>query len=79
MGADLKDFIKKKRSKRKMFLKEDEMFCLKCRKGVLPKIGSGRVVKTGKRIGKENREQFKKTGSCEHCGTGLNKYLGVCQ
>lgn len=79
MGADLEDFIRKKRAKRKVPLGEDEFFCFGCHKRVKSKIGSESIVKTGKRIGKENLEQLKKTGNCEACGTEINKYLGVSQ
>lgn len=77
MGSDLIDFIIKMRAKNKIPLKENEFYCLKCHKAVIPKIGSERIVKTGKRIGKENLEQFKKIGNCEVCETEINKYLGV--
>ena len=79
MGADLIDFIKKKRGKRKIPIKENEFFCVKCHKAVRAKIGSERTIKTGKKIGKDNQEQFKKIGICENCDTQLNKFLGVCQ
>lgn len=79
MGADLIKFIKNKRLKRKMPLKENEFLCFKCHKVVKVKTGSEQTVKTGKRIGKDNREQFKKIGICEVCGTKVNKYLGVSQ
>lgn len=75
MGADLIDFIKKKRQKRKILLKDDEFFCAKCHKAAIAKAGSEQIVKTGKRIGKDNHEQLKKTGLCECCGTKLNKFL----
>lgn len=75
MGIDLKDFIRKKRAKNQFTLKENEFLCLKCRKAVKPKIGTEKIVKTGKRIGKENREQLRKMGICEACGTKLNRYI----
>ncbi|OGZ70253.1 MAG: hypothetical protein A2904_01140 [Candidatus Staskawiczbacteria bacterium RIFCSPLOWO2_01_FULL_33_9] len=77
IGADLIHFIKKKREKRKIPLKENEFLCFKCHKAVRAKTGSEREIKTGKRIGKDNREQMKKTGACEICNTKLNKLLGV--
>ena len=77
MGADLEEFIRKKRVKRKVPLNKNEFFCFKCHKAVMPKIGSESIVKTGKKIGKENLEQLKKIGICETCGTEINKYLGV--
>ena len=79
MGIDLEEFIKKKRAKNQFTLKENEFLCFKCHKAVKSKIGSERTIKTGKRIGKDNQEQFKKTGNCEVCGTEINKYLGVSQ
>lgn len=79
MGADLINFIKEKREKRKIHLKENEFFCVKCHKAVKAKIGSEQIIKTGKKIGKDSKEQFKKTGICENCGTKINKFLGVCQ
>jgi hypothetical protein len=74
-GADLMNFIKKKREKRKVPVKENEFFCVKCHKAVRAKTGSEQIVKTGKRIGIDNREQLKKTGICESCDTQLNKFL----
>jgi len=79
MGADLINFIKKKKVKNKVALKEDEFFCMKCRKAVKAKLGSERIIKTGQRIGKNNLEQFKKIGICEFCGTKLNRFLKVYQ
>lgn len=75
MGANLEDFIRKKRAKNQFTLKENEFLCFKCHKAVKPKIGSERTIKTGKRIGKENREQLRKMGNCEACGTEINRYI----
>lgn len=75
MGADLIDFIKKEREKRKIPLKENEFLCVKCHKAVRAKIESEQIIKTGKRIGKDNREQLKKIGVCENCNTRLNRFL----
>lgn len=74
MGADLKDFIKKNK-KRKIPLQENQFFCFKCKKAAVAKTESEQVVKTGKKIGKDNHEQLKKTGACETCGTKLNRFL----
>jgi hypothetical protein len=75
MGADLYSFLKEMRDKRRFALGEDEFFCMKCHKSVKAKMGSERLVKTGKKIGKNGLEQFKKIGVCEVCGTELNRYL----
>jgi predicted transcriptional regulator len=79
MGEDLINFILSDRVNKKFELKDNELFCLKCRKAVKSKAGSEQIVDTGKTIGKDNRKQFKKMGICEFCGAGLNKYLGVSQ
>ena len=79
MGSDLKDFLDKKNAKWKITLAKNECYCVKCRKAVKPKAGSEQIVKTGKRAGKDNQEQFKKTGLCEFCGTEVNKLLSVYQ
>jgi len=77
LGADLIDFIKKKRGKADTPLKENEFYCFKCREAVRAKIGSEQIIKTGKRTGKDNHEQLRKTGKCENCGTEINKFTGV--
>ncbi|MDP2855540.1 MAG: hypothetical protein Q8N90_00235 [bacterium] len=77
MGADLIDFLRRKSAKSKIHLEENEFFCCKCHGSVKAKVGSGRTIKTGKRIGKDNREQFKKIGICDVCGTKVNKFLSV--
>jgi hypothetical protein len=75
MGADLISFIKKKKIKNKIALKENEFFCMKCHRPVKAKTGSELILKTGKRTGKDNLEQFKKTGVCEVCETKVNRFL----
>lgn len=75
LGKDLIDFIKDIRKKRKIPIKEDEFFCMKCHKPVKAKIGSENIVKTGKKIGRNNKEQIKKIGICENCSSKLNKFL----
>ena len=77
IGTDLINFIRKKRAKRKVPVKENEFYCMKCHKAVRAKTGSEQIIKTGKMIGRDNREQLKKVGVCEDCNTLLNKFLGV--
>ncbi|MES2436993.1 MAG: hypothetical protein V4519_03185 [Patescibacteria group bacterium] len=79
MGSSLKTFLLLKRAVKKVSLKDDEFYCCKCKKAVRPKRGSKSVQKTGKYIGKENKEQLVEIGICEICGTKINKFLRVCQ
>jgi predicted transcriptional regulator len=74
MGADLREFIIKRKTKRKAKLKNDEFYCFKCRKPVKAKAGSEGAVKTGKKIGKNEREQLQKTGVCQFCNTRLKRF-----
>jgi hypothetical protein len=77
MGADLIEFIKKKRLRRKIPIKDNEFYCLKCRRAVKPKKGSEQTIKTGNTIGKDNHELFRFTAVCEFCGKEINRYSGV--
>jgi len=78
-GEDLKKFLNKEKMERKNKTEENEFFCMKCHKAVKAKNGSEDIIKTGKKIGKNNQDQLKKIGICEICGTRLNKFLSVYQ
>lgn len=75
MGTDLISFLKKRKEQRKCKLKEYEFFCVKCHRAVKARAGSKKIIKTGKKIGRDGLEQFIKTGFCEICNTGINKFL----
>jgi len=75
MGADLHSFLKSRQDKKRFILGKSEFYCMKCKKPVKTKTGSEKVVKTGKRIGKNGLEQFIKTGLCEICGIPVNRFL----
>lgn len=77
MGFDLQYFLKRKRAKKGIVLKEKEFFCVKCREAVIAKVGSEETITTGKRNGRNNQEQFKRTGLCNICGTKVNRFLKV--
>ena len=73
MGIDLKYFLNKMQSKRKIKLQKNEYYCFSCRRAVKAKLGSEQVIMTGKKIGKQNRSQQMKKGLCENCNTKLNR------
>jgi len=76
MGYELRQFLAEVRKRRgSPPLKENEYFCLKCKRATQAKSGTKVVVPTGKRIGKEAREQFVRRGKCERCGTEVNRYV----
>ena len=76
MGEELRRFLAEMRKRRgSPPLKENEYFCLKCRRATKAKSGTELVVPTGKRIGKDAREQFVRQGKCEQCGTEVNRFV----
>lgn len=74
-GQVLYDFLKNRRAQRKVPLKTGEVYCLGCKMAVQPKKGTERIEKTGKRIGKDNKEQYRKTGLCNVCGKRISLLL----
>lgn len=79
MGYDLIDFLQTKQKQRKIKLQANEYYCLKCRMAVKAKIGTEKKVKAGHKIGRQNKEQYKKIALCEHCQTKINRFLEVSQ
>lgn len=78
MGYDLKKFLQARQKARKTKLQANEYYCCKCHRAVKAKIGSEKVIKTGKTLGKQNIEQLNKIGICNQCGSKINRFLGVC-
>jgi hypothetical protein len=74
MGVDLIDFLKRKQASRKIKLKDNEFYCLKCKVATTAREDSENVINTGKTIGKANKKLLLKTGICEKCGTTLKRY-----
>ena len=65
-GQVLKDFLLKKQQNRRTKLKDDELYCLKCKKGVKPIEGSVVFVYSGKTVG-HGVKDFLITGICPNC------------
>ena len=79
IGEDLIKFIKNNQEARRVKLKSDEYYCLKCKKAVKGKVGSEKTIKTHKKIGRENKDQYKKIAKCGLCQAKLNRFLSVYQ
>lgn len=75
MGYELRRFLSKKKQVRKVKLKDDEYYCVKCRRASLAESGTESTVPTGKRIGKNAREQLSQQGKCVRCGTNMHRFL----
>ena len=74
MGSELRHFLSEARKRRKAPLREEEYYCLKCKRATVAKSGTESTVPTGKRIGREARKQLIRKGKCERCGTEVNRY-----
>ena len=67
MGYEIRRFLEEKQIKNKAPMQKDEYYCLHCKKPSKAKLGSEQTNPTGKKIGKDNREQMMRTGLCEVC------------
>jgi predicted transcriptional regulator len=75
MGYDLKAFIKASREAKKIKLQPDEFVCFRCKKAVKAKEGTLKLEKTGKKIGKNGKDQKRLRGDCEECGGKVFKFI----
>jgi hypothetical protein len=75
MGKDLKAFIKAKREASQVKLRPNEYYCLACRKPVEAKPHTQMVEKTGKKIGKLNRDQEILYAKCKECSRKIARLL----
>jgi len=75
MGLELKIFLNDRRDKHRTKLKDTQFYCFRCRKAVMAERGSEEIVPTGKKIGKNNLDQFKRIGLCENCGKKIARFL----
>jgi len=75
MGCDLKSFIKSKRESKRVRLQPDEFYCLSCRKAVRAKRSTQKTEKTGKKIGKKERDQEMLCGISKECNGSIARFL----
>jgi hypothetical protein len=62
MGFVVLDFLKKRQKARKFDMKEHQLPCFKCRKGVMPQNNEVKIV------------EGRITGICELCGCEINSF-----
>lgn len=75
MGYDLKAFIKAKREAKKVRLAPNELYCVSCKKAVLPKRGTRSIKKTGKKTGANNRDQKAIHAHCRDCNNKIRRLI----
>jgi DNA-directed RNA polymerase subunit RPC12/RpoP len=74
-GEEVRRFLSEKKKRRKAKLEANEYLCMKCKRPVQANPESETIVPTGKRVGKEAREQLSRQGECRHCGTRVIRLL----
>lgn len=71
-GREVKRFLLEKQKKHKTILKAGEFYCLRCR--VARKGNGAKLIKTGRRTGKKNLEQFQHIAKCEVCSSIMRRF-----
>ncbi|MEZ5358279.1 MAG: helix-turn-helix domain-containing protein [Candidatus Zixiibacteriota bacterium] len=73
LGKDIKSFLVKRRVIHKCPLRENEIYCIKCKTGSPPKAGSLQIIKTDKQFSQGNFLTIIK-GECPHCGNLMHRF-----
>lgn len=73
MGEQLKIFLAGIKKERKTTLKKNEMYCLACKKAVVPTNFC--IEETGNCIGKNNLPQMRKVANCPTCNRKMVRLL----
>ena len=71
LGSDIKDFLSKEMNKQKVKLAQNELYCLKCKKAVIPQ--NRQIIDRNILIGKDVSSIFL-AGNCPHCGMRLRRF-----
>lgn len=75
LGKDLKNFLEQKLSSRRTKLRDSELYCVKCKKAVIPLDKQVNLVYSGKLIGTKNRtREFTIRGICPHCNSHIHRF-----
>jgi hypothetical protein len=77
MGFEVKDFIQKRQTQKKITLAKNQFYCVKCRKAVLSKNNKIEIIETQKLIGKDLLQELILRGECELCGSKLNRFSHI--
>jgi uncharacterized protein YjcR len=71
MGKQLKTFLHNKQAKRKTHLKSNEVYCLVCRKGIVP-VEIAEVING---IVGGNKQSLILKGKCPNCNRPVNRFI----
>ena len=77
MGSDLVTFLEKRKAKQRKSLGPNDFYCVRCHIVVRAQVGTEKIEKTGKKIGRNSEDQMRKTGQCDNCGKVVYRFLGV--
>jgi hypothetical protein len=71
LGSELKAFLGQRQSLRKTKLKSNELYCVACKKAVVPV--DVKTVANNRIVGK-NKQSITLKGVCPHCGNPVNRF-----
>lgn len=74
-GDQLKAFLSKRRQDHRVKLQPGEFYCLRCHEAKRVDLESVRTEKTGKLVGKDNREQLQEVANCGDCGSIMRRFI----
>lgn len=76
LGATVKAFLKERLQKRRKKLNPNEIYCLRCATGVVPKSGSALVEVTNRKLGHHSKLVLIR-GECPRCDGTIVRFASL--
>ncbi|MEK7183590.1 MAG: helix-turn-helix domain-containing protein [Patescibacteria group bacterium] len=74
-GETVIAFLRKQRKSHEVKLKPDELYCLRCHEARWVDPKEVRTEKTGKKVGKDNRDQLQNVARCSDCNATMRRFI----
>lgn len=74
-GETVIAFLRERRKGHRMKLKPDELYCLKCHEAWQVDLKEILTEKTGKKVGKDDRDQLQNVARCGRCNTIMRRFI----
>jgi len=76
LGSTVREYLKAKQKSTKNKLNENEIYCVKCKVGVIPKSDTIAIINTNKKVGKNALLLIIK-GICPECSTKIGRFTST--
>ncbi|MEA1980851.1 MAG: hypothetical protein U9N54_07755, partial [candidate division Zixibacteria bacterium] len=76
LGSKIREYLKAKQKSTKNKLNENEIYCVKCKVGVVPKSDTIIIINTDKKVGKNALLLIIK-GFCPECSTEISRFAST--